>query len=536
MNAIRRFIEEHTARIEPLSRELHLSYWTATITGRPEDFARYAELDIEMQTIYADAGAFSRVRAWREEGVEDDIDRRQIDILYRNYLRNQIDPALIEAMTRLSTDITNRFNVYRVEVDGEVLTSNQVREILRRETDSGRRHRVWKADKGVGRIVSDDLVKLVRLRNRAARSLGFDNYYSMSLELGEQDEDAVIATFDRLDDLTREPFRAAKGAADTALAARYGIGTHELRPWHYHDPFFQEAPDVFDVDVDAFYRGRDIVLLVKEFYEGIGLEVASILEASDLYEKPGKEQHAYCMDIDRRGDIRVLANIRDDESWTGTMLHELGHAVYDRYVDPGLPFLLREHAHVFATEAIAMYFGRLSKDPRWIGLACGPGAGGVQAAAGVLAEKQRLAQLVFARWCQVMVRFERALYSDPEQDLNAAWWELVSRFQLLVPEPTPDADDWAAKIHVVSAPVYYHNYMLGELLASQLDDAIQQHLGSGGAGREPINGRIEVGEFLRERVFAPGKRYHWDDLIRRATGGPLDPAFFVAQFVDGQPS
>lgn len=526
MSELQQFLRDHTARIEPLSRELHLAYWNATISGEASDFTRFADLDIEMQKVYADPSAFARVKGWHEAGVDDEIDRRQIDILYRHYLRNQIDPDLIESISRLSTDITNRFNVYRVQVDGATLTSNEVRDVLRRSIDSEYRRRVWEADKNVGAVVRDDLVELVRQRNRAARSLGFSDFYAMSLALSEQSEEEVFSLFDRLEELTRAPFELMKRDVDAALAKRCGVEVQDLRPWHYHDPFFQEAPEVDDVDVDACYRGRDVVALVRAFYEGIGLEVASILEASDLYEKPGKEQHAYCMDIDRRGDIRILANVRDDESWTGTMLHELGHGVYDRYIDPNLPFLLREHAHVFVTESIAMYFGRLSKDPLWIRAA----AGACDVATDRLARRRRLAQLVFARWCQVMVRFECALYRDPEQDLDALWWDLVSRFQMVTPPEDRRSPDWASKIHVVSAPVYYHNYMLGELLASQLDHVIRGTALADGDGAT-INGRPEVGAFLRERVFAHGRLRRWDDLVRSATGEPLSAEWFVDQFV-----
>lgn len=534
MNDVKQFLADHTARIEPLSRELHLSYWSATISGKEADFSRFADLDIEYQKIYTDAEAFARVRDWHEGGVDDALDRRQIELLYRSYLRNQIDPSLIEAITRLSTEITNRFNVYRAEVDGQTLTSNEVRAALRESTDSEYRRRVWEADKGVAARVRDDLLELARLRNRAARSLGFESYYTMSLELAEQDETDLLATFDRLEELTREPFGEMKHDADGLLALRYGIRPDELRPWHYHDPFFQEAPDVYDVDVDTYYRGRDIVELVSRFFAGVGLEVESILDASDLFEKPGKEQHAYCMDIDRCGDIRILANIRDDESWTGTMLHELGHGVYDYYIDRTLPFILREHAHVFATEAVAMYFGRLSKDPRWIQIVAGIGDAERERAESELRRKQRLAQLVFARWCQVMVRFERELYRDPEQDLDRVWWDLVSRYQMLTPPEGRAAPDWASKIHVVSAPVYYHNYMLGELLASQFDHVVQTRvLEQVAPARASINGRPEVGAYFREHVFAPGKRYRWDEMVARATGEPLEPGYFVEQFVAG---
>ena len=64
-----------------------------------------------------------------------------------------------------------------------------------------------------------------------------------------------------------------------------------------------------------------------------------MLERSDLYERDGKCQHAFCIDIDRDGDVRVLCNVRPSEHWMDTMLHEFGHAIYDRGLDPSLPWL-----------------------------------------------------------------------------------------------------------------------------------------------------------------------------------------------------
>jgi len=525
------FLEAHTQRIEPLSRDLHLAYWDATNSGRREDFERFERLDIEYQTLYNDAGAFSQLERWRDDGtVTDPVERRVLDVLYRSYLRNQIDPELIDRMTRLSSKLINTFNVYRASVDGCDMTSNEVRTVLRGETDSDRRRRVWEADKGVGAVVRDDLLELIRARNQAAHSLGFENYYVMSLELSEQNPEELAALFDRLEALTREPFREVKTEVDSALAHRYGIDAGELRPWHYEDPFFQEAPRVGDVDLDSYYRGKDVVALVARFFEDMGLEVGDIIERSSLYEQPGKEQHAYCMDIDRRGDIRVLANVKDDEMWTGTMLHELGHGVYDRYIDDRLPFFLREHAHIFATEAIAMLFGRLSKDAGWMQAMLGlddATRGRIEASVNT---QQRLGQLVFARWCQVMVRFERALYADPDGDLDTLWWELVERMQMISSPEGRRAPDWASKIHMVTAPVYYHNYMLGELLASQLDRYIHAKVLRIDS-RSALVGETRVGKYLKDRVFDPGKRLPPEEMIQQATGESLTPDYFVAQFV-----
>ncbi len=57
-----------------------------------------------------------------------------------------------------------------------------------------------------------------------------------------------------------------------------------------------------------------------------------------------------------------------------------------------------------------------------------------------------------------MLRFEMGLYQQPDQDLNKLWWDLVEKYQNIRRPPARDyeAADWASKIHVVSAPVYYH--------------------------------------------------------------------------------
>ena len=89
-------------------------------------------------------------------------------------------------------------------------------------------------------------------------------------------------------------------------------------PWHYHDPFFQETPAVFAADLDAPYARADLLELCRDFYAGIGLPIDDVIARSDLYEKKGKSPHAFCTDIDREGDVRVLANIVPNEYWMAT--------------------------------------------------------------------------------------------------------------------------------------------------------------------------------------------------------------------------
>lgn len=163
------FLETHLSKVEPLFKNVRLAYWDATISGKKEDFDTYAKLNLEYLKIYSDAKVFKKLKAWREsDSIKDLLDRRRLDILCRAFLRNQLPSTLIERITRLSSDITNKFSVYRATVDGDTLTGNQVRRILRESTDSAYLERVWAAEKGVGPVVRDDLLELVGLRNEAA--------------------------------------------------------------------------------------------------------------------------------------------------------------------------------------------------------------------------------------------------------------------------------------------------------------------------------------------------------------------------------
>jgi len=530
---MKQFLDRHVAQVRPLEKATALAWWEAATTGKDEAYQRSAELQVQINEIYADREAFEELKALKATGkVSEPRLARQLDILYRAYLANQIDPELMKAIVDLSTQIEQRFSTFRGTIDGRQVSDNEIRKVLKTSRDSEERRKAWLASKQVGPAIAEDIRKLAHLRNRAARSVGFENFHTMRLELGEQPVAQITALFEELDRLTVEPFKALKADLDARLAARYGIGVDQLRPWHYHDPFFQETPLVYAVNLDKYYQGQDVIKLAREFYGSIGLDVGDILARSDLFERPGKNPHAFCTDIDRTGDVRILCNVVDNEQWMETVLHELGHGVYDKYYDPGMPFLLRGPTHAFTTEGIAMFFGRLSRNPAWMQAMLGLSDADRKVIEPVAAQYARAKQLIFARWAMVMFNFETRLYADPDQDLNTLWWDLVERYQLVHRPEGRDEPDWAAKIHIASSPCYYHNYLLGELFASQVRHRlVTEVLKQPADATVGYVGQKAVGAYLRKHVFEPGRLYSWNEMIRRATGEPLGATYFAEQFV-----
>jgi peptidyl-dipeptidase A len=206
------------------------------------------------------------------------------------------------------------------------------------------------------------------------------------------------------------------------------------------------------------------------------------------------------------------------------MLHESGHAAYDLGVDHRLPYTLRRWTHIFVTEAIAQFFGRMTRDPQWLKSVAAFSTEQIDPLADELRRSLAAQLMVFARWVLVMVHFERDLYADPEADLDAIWWRHAERYQRLRPpgDAAPEGA-WASKIHIACAPVYYHNYLLGDLLSAQIGDAAREEHGSVLSE--------ETGRLLTERIFHPGASLRWDAVVERATGMPLAAASF-AQLMD----
>lgn len=525
------FIRNHEQQVRPLEIAVNLAWWNANTTGKDADFAAKEEAQNRLDAALADKDRFARLKMLHDAQLPDPMLARQIHILYLMYLEKQVDPELLQRMTAKANAIEKAFNVYRAVVDGRQLTDSEVRKTLSSSPDQARRQAVWEASKGVGALVEADLRELVGLRNEAARRLGFRNYHALQLHLTEHTPEGVLRIFDELDELTREPFARAKADIDQALAESYSIDVADLRPWHYHDPFFQEAPAVAKTDLDSVFADVNILNICKKFYAGIGLPIDDVIERSDLYEKPGKSPHAFCTDIDRAGDVRVLANIVPNQYWMTTMLHELGHGVYSsKFIPADVPYVLRTDAHILATEGVAMMFERFASSAVWLqAMDLSVADPAAYDAAARRARRDKL--LIFSRWCQVMLRFEQGMYENPEQDLNKLWWDLVERYQLLHRPEGRNAPDYASKIHIVSAPCYYHNYMLGELFACQLHDTIaRQVLKSDEPVQAVYHADPRIGQFMREKVFAPGRSLPWNELTRHATGESLNARAFAAEF------
>lgn len=518
----REIVDRLTAELAPLEAEVNEAWWRTNLFSSPEADAARIALEQRLSDRYADPDAYAELAAIDHGDIADPVLAREVETLRLAFAAEQTPAELRTELVRLGAECDSVYATFRGEAGGRRWNDNDIEKVLGHSDDSDERRAAWEASKQVGAEVRDRVLRLVEVRNDAATRLGYPNFYAMSLAFGELSEDRLFALLDELDLLTAKPFAATKAGLDARLKERFDTDT--LMPWHYADPFFQDAPREAGVDLDPLVAGKDLTALTMQTYDGLGMELRPVVERSDLFTREGKNQHAFCISIDRGDDVRVLCNVIDNERWASTMLHEFGHAAYDVHLGADLPWSLRRPAHSLTTEAVAQLFGRLSRDASWLRDVAGVDPNEVEGLDEAVHEGLRAHMLVFARWVLVMCHFERGLYAQPDADHDTRWWDLVERFQLVTRPPGRKAPDWAAKLHLALAPVYYQNYVLGELFASQLQATVEQR-----GGR--LYDDAETGEWLRRSVFEPGARLRWDRLVEQATGEPISARHFARQFV-----
>ncbi len=521
--------DAYVTKYKPMYIQAETAWWDANTTGDDAAFERRKTAQNALVQLHSDKAIFSQLKNLKDSAqIKDPILKRELDVMYRSHLAAQGNPQIHKKIIELESEVEKLFNAHRGMVDGKPTSENDLRQMLRETKDSSLAEKAWKAYMQVGATIEQQLRELVRLRNQLAKESGFRNFFVMRLALQEIEEDALVALFDELDGLTRGPFDALKKEIDALRAKHYGITVEQLRPWHCGDLFFQEAPDLGGVNLDDVYKDKDLIALAKEYYSGLGTPIDDILARSDLYEKDKKSPHAFCTNLNRADDIRVLCNLKSNLYWADTLIHELGHAIYDKYIGKDVPFILHEPSHSLTTEGFAMMVGAVVKNEDFLARALKVPKERAAEMAASARKSLRAEKLIFSRWTQVMMRFERGMYDKPDQNLGELWWSLKKKYQNLNPPESVNRPDYAAKVHVVTHPVYYHSYMMGELFACQLHAHLAENVVKVDDPRKTsFYGQKAVGDFWKEKVFGPGNLHPWNELTKLATGEPLSAKAFA---------
>ncbi len=517
------FLETFVPKVAKKSKQLNQAFWLLETTGAQDAADLKADLDTELRFLFNDSKVYEQLLAWdRDPALKEPLLKRQLNVLIRSFKQNQVPKELLQEMAEKEAALAQSYASFRPELEGKKASENDILEALKLESNVEKRKAVWEASKKIGAVLAPQILGLVDLRNRAAKSLGYSDYFQMQLDLQEVDAKWLLAT---LEDLGKKSDAAYAKVIDEINASfRKKFNTKEVGPWCWTNPFCQEDP-LDNKELDTIVDGVDLAKRSEAFYQRLGVDVGPILARSDMLERPGKNQHAFCIHIDRTGDVRTLNNVRSSLKWLETVLHELGHAIYELGFDEKLPWLLREPPHMITTEAMALIAGRQAYLENSLKFLIGKSAEKKKELLEKVEKSLQRRQLIFSRWVLVMTEFESELYRDPTQDLNGLWWRLVEKFQKITPPKHREkAFDWACKYHIGLAPVYYFSYLLGEMFASAIQESLAKECG------DHLLSSKKAGEFLQKKIFNPGNKMPWSELVRHVTGHSLTAEAWIHEF------
>ncbi len=247
-----------------------------------------------------------------------------------------------------------------------------------------------------------------------------------------------------------------------------------------------------------------------------------------------------------RRDTRVTTRYGDgDVESLLSSLHEYGHALYERQIDPALERTnLGQGTSMSIHESQSkLWENHVARNRAFADvLAAELAAGGFAVAAadlhaslvGVEASLIRVSADPLSYPLHIILRFELELALIEGElevaELPEAWREGMRR--LLGLEVPSDALGCLQDVHWGSGSFgYFPSYALGCLIAAQLWEALEQELGP----RDEDLRRAEVApirDWLAERVHRYGRRVDTTELIERASGRPLQAEPFLRFVVE----
>ena len=356
----------------------------------------------------------------------------------------------------------------------------------------------------------------------------------------------VAQWLDQIFALAREEADAAghNGTRYDALLEDYepGMTTEKLSPL-----LDRLAGDLVPM-IDAF-RGDSVRKLAGKFPVDQQRSFAEHLAATVGFDLEGARldigHHPFCTVIGP-GDVRIALRFAAGNVASGilTLLHEVGHGLYDQGLDPkhfGMPMgeaaslgLHESQSRLWEnfvgrTEGFWRFFyPRLVKTfPDELG---GVSVEGFREVINrvqpgfIRAEADELTYNL-----HIVIRFEleRSLLSGDlmAADLPGAWAELYQRYLGITPKD--DRTGCLQDSHWAEGLIgYFPTYSLGNMYAAQLFTAAERDVG-------PLEEAFARGDFsglcewLRENVHRHGMRYRAAAIVERATGSPPDPSALI---------
>lgn len=540
------FLDKYTTEYVRLYTQSSETQWKANteiIEGDSTNTLNAQKADEEMAAF---TGSKENIEAAKQFLAEkdklDDKQRKQFElILYAAANNPQTIANVVKQRIKAENEQTQKLYGFQYMLNGKKVSTNDLDDVLKKETNLNKRLAAWDASKEVGKTLKGGLVNLRDLRNKTVQELGYHDYFSYQVSDYNMKTDDMMATMDKLMKELYPLYRELHTWMRYELAKKYYQSeVPDYLPAHWltnrWGQDWSSAVSVEGIDLDKVLGKKPKEWIVKEgekLYTSIGFPSLpqTFWDKSSLYPYPAdsnvkKNNHASAWHIDLNHDVRSLMSIEPNAEWWETANHELGHIYYYMtYTNPDVPPLLRGGANRAYHEAIGSMMGLAAMQKPYL-VGRGLIDANVKTDSVQSLMKEALNTVVFMFFsCGTMSNFEKALYVDnlPADQFNAKWWELAKKYQGIVP-PSDRGEEYcdaATKTHINDDAAQYYDYALSYVLLYQLHNHIAKEILHQDPRATNYFGQKGIGDFLK-KIMYPGASKDWRVVLKESTGDELN--------------
>lgn len=551
---VQAFLDQYTKEFVRLYTEQSESGWKSLIEIRDGDSSNVVRARKADEAMAAFAGSKEHIEKARSFLSKPDLltplqEKQLQQILYAAANNPQIIPDVVKERIKAENEQSQLLYGFQFMIDKRKVSTNEIDDILKNETDLPLRLLAWNASKAVGPVLKPGLVKLRALRNKTVQALGYSDYFTYQVsEYGMSTEEMMEVT-NRLIREVWPLYRELHTYMRYELAKKYQVDeVPDLLPAHWlpnrWGQDWSAAIEVEGLNIDSVLKTKTAEWVVEEgekLYTSIGFDPLPKVfwEKSSLYPYPAdsavkKNTHASAWHMDLHHDVRSLMSVEPNAEWFETVNHELGHIYYYlTYTNDDVPPLLRSGANRAYHEAIGSMMGMAAMQQPYL-VDRGLISPDVQTDNVKALLKEAMNSVVFILFSSgTMTNFEKELYVDnlSEDRFNARWWELTKKYQGIVP-PSDRGEqfcDAATKTHINDDPAQYYDYALSYVLLYQLHNHIAKNILHQDPRATNYYGKKEVGDFLK-KIMYPGASKDWREVLQESTGDDLNAKAMLEYF------
>lgn len=479
------FLSYLNYELETISNDLGRLQYRRYVNREPEP--RIAELESQKSMILQHSELEKILTHWVGK-VDDPRLKRQVECFLESSTLQKVEghPEVLALYNELSDEIM----AFRYKLsDNPEGSIGDVRHVLRTENDRSLRQQAWESVEPLAKRLHPKMMEFVHLRNKLSREAGFKSFVDLGLE---NQGTGLVHCKELLEQLNTDTHVEYMEILNER-AARFGLASVE--PW--------DLQFLIDGGIDIpeeFFPKKLLNQRLQEVSQLHGFPMDKLAIRPEYFDIPW---NGVCMRVNHRKDARIISNPKDGYTYYHTMFHELGHALHAVLNTQPEFIFLREPSP--SLEGVAETFGYLTFYADWLRDVGIPEAKIKTTVRAVLAP-----WFFYLRQRTALALFGFEIYTNPEQDLDVRLGQIEAEVTGVTANSMPRFAGNAWYVHGLS----WHNYIVADMVASQLHTEMRQRFGS-------VYGNKEAFAFIANDYIAPGHMVPWRQKLASISGSDL---------------